>query len=338
MVRIGSFSRPRAVAVLAVAAALLALAIVLAAGIGTLSIPPGTTLRAIAQGTLGHAALLEGEEAIVWKLRLPRVLMGVLVGASLGTSGAAMQGLFRNPLAEPYLLGVASGASFGATLAMTLPGSSPALVPLFAFGGAVGAVVITLALSRAGGRARMTSILLAGVVVGSILTSLTMFLMLRDEDRLRAVFSWTLGNLSLSSWVTLGRATPYAASGMLLLYAFARGLDALQLGEDTARTLGVNARAVRIGVIVGASLATAAAVAFVGLIGFVGLVAPHVMRRLGAPDHRLLLPASALGGAALLVVADLGARVALRPAEIPIGVVTALLGGPFFLWLLRRQA
>ena len=162
--------------------------------------------------------------------------------------------------------------------------------------------------------------------------------MLRDADRLRAVFAWSLGNLALSNWGDLGRALPYALAGIGLLSLLARGLDALQLGEDTARTLGVNARWLRIGVVVGASLATAAAVAFVGIIGFVGLVAPHVMRRLGTPGHRVLIPASALGGGALLVLADLGARTLVRPAELPVGVITTLIGGPFFIWVLRRQS
>jgi iron complex transport system permease protein len=176
------------------------------------------------------------------------------------------------------------------------------------------------------------------VVVGSVLVSMTTFLMLHDADRLRAVISFAMGNLSLSSWRALALATPYAAAGIALLYALSRGLDALQLGEDTAKTLGANPRAIRFGVIAGASLATGAAVAFVGVIGFVGLVAPHVMRRLGAPHHRVLIPASALGGSTLLVIADLAARTIIRPAELPVGVLTTLVGGPFFLWLLWRES
>lgn len=319
---------------------------------GALSISWHATLTAIGKGLSGRAALLQGDEAIVWNLRLPRVLMATLVGASLGSSGAAMQGLFRNPLADPYLLGVASGASFGVAVAISLtgqlapafaetpiaPGALAATVPLFAFLGAVGAVLITMVLARSTKRAGSTSLLLAGVVVGAILLSLTTYLMLRDADRLRAVFSWTVGNLALASWADLARALPYAVGGGALLYAFARGLDALQLGEETARTLGINARAVKIGVIAGASLATASAVAFVGIIGFVGLVAPHAMRRLGTPQHRVLLPASALAGAALLVFADLGARTLVRPGELPVGVLTTLVGGPFFLWQLRRDS
>ncbi len=344
--------RARAAGALIGAALALGCATLVSLATGALPISLGATLRALTAGVEGHGANLEGAEAIVWNLRFPRVLMAALVGACLGSSGAAMQGLFRNPLADPYVLGVAGGAGLGATLAMTVggrlsdgftdgpfaPGGAPSWVPLFAFLGAAGAVVAVLALSRTGSRARTSSLLLAGVVVGSILISVNEVLMLRDADRLRAVFSWTLGNLSLANWGDLGRACPYAAVAMGLLFALGRGLDALALGEDTARTLGVNARALRVGVIVGASLAAAAAVAFVGAIGFVGLVAPHVMRRLGTPAHRVLLPASALAGAALLVLADLGARTIIRPAELPVGVVTTLAGGPFFLWLLRRES
>jgi iron complex transport system permease protein len=278
--------------------------------------------------------------------------MAALVGASLGSSGAAMQGLFRNPLADPYLLGVAGGASLGATLAMNVggrlsgayaeapfaPGGAPSWIPFFAFAGACLAVLTVLAVARAGRGERTTSLLLSGVVVGSVLISVNECIMLRDADRMRAAFSWTLGSLSFAGWGDLAHALPYAAAGMAVLFALARGLDALALGEDTARTLGVNARTLRGGVIVGASLATAGAVAFVGVIGFVGLVAPHVMRRLGTPGHRVLIPAAALAGAALLVLADLGARTVIRPAELPVGIVTTLAGGPFFLWLLRRES
>jgi len=337
---------------LAVAALLLAVALLVSAMNGTLAIPLPTTLHAIVVGLSGRAGELDGMSGIVWNLRLPRVLMAALVGASLGGSGAAMQGLFRNPLADPYLLGIASGASFGATLALTLSGHLPAafadgaldfgaasrFVPVAAALGAAFALLATLALSRANAtRGETTALLLAGTVVGSVLISLTTFLMLRDADRLRAVFAWTLGYLASASWANLGRALPFAASGLLLLFALARGLDALQLGEDTARTLGISPPRLRLGVILGASLATAACVSFAGVIGFVGLVAPHVMRRLGGPGHRVLLPASCLAGAALLVLADFGGRILVRPAELPVGIVTTLLGGPVFLWLLRQR-
>ncbi len=351
-VRARNKSARRAGLALTAAASLLVAGLLISAMNGTLAIPLMTTLRAIVVGLSGRAADLDGMGGIVWNLRLPRVLMAALVGASLGGSGAAMQGLFRNPLADPYLLGIASGASFGATLALTLSGHLPAafsegaldlgaasrFVPIAAALGAAFALLATLALSRANAtRGETTALLLAGTVVGSVLISLSTFLMLRGADRLRAVFAWTLGNLASASWANLGRALPYAGCGLLLLFALARGLDALQLGEDTARTLGVSPARLRLGVIFGASLATAACVSFAGVIGFVGLVAPHIMRRLGGPGHRVLLPASCLAGAALLVLADFGGRMLVRPAELPVGIVTTLLGGPVFLWLLRQQ-
>jgi iron complex transport system permease protein len=347
-----SSSKGRAVGALAGAAMVLVCSIAVSIGTGALPISLSTTVHALAEGVLGRGGSLDGSEAIVWNLRMPRVLMAILVGASLGSSGAAMQGFFRNPLVDPYVLGVAGGASFGATVAMTVGGhlsagfaegpfvssGPPGWVPIFAFLGAGGAVLAVLAFARVGGKSRATSLLLAGIVVGGILVALDECLLLLDADRMRAVYAWTLGNLSLSSWTDLGRASPYAIAGMALLYALGRGLDAMALGEETARTLGVDTRRLRAGVIAGASLATAATVAYVGAIGFVGLVAPHVMRRLGPPGHRVLIPASALAGAALLVVADLGARTVVRPGELPVGIVTTLAGGPFFLWLLRRDS
>jgi iron complex transport system permease protein len=328
----------------------LVVVVVFSASTGTLPISVSTTLSAVSKGLTGSGRSLEGLEGIVWNLRIPRVLTGVMVGAALGASGAGMQGLFRNSLADPYLLGVASGASLGATLAwLALGRLGPAFaeapfslattsnwVPLSAFVGALAAVGATLALSGFRARSRSAT-LLAGIVVGSVLTSLSTFLLLRDADRIRAVFSWTLGNLSFADWQGLGMVVPYAAAGVTVLGLLGRELDALQLGDDTARTLGVRVRRVQLGVIAGASLATAASVAFVGCVGFVGLVAPHVMRRIGVPLHRTLIVTSSLAGAVLLVLSDLLARTLTRPAELPVGVVTTLLGGPFFLWLLRRE-
>jgi iron complex transport system permease protein len=343
--------RARRVAAMVCAAGLLAIGLVLSVGSGALAIAPSVTAEAILEGARGRAQGLAGPLAIVWSVRMPRALMAALTGACLGGAGAAMQGLFVNPLADPYLLGVASGASLGATLALTaagrlaaafaddpfVHGAGAGLVPIAAFLGALLAVSLTLALARGRGATQPTTLLLSGVVVGSILASLTTFLMLRDADRLRAVVSWTLGSFSWSSWGDVRAVAPYAVVGLFVLFASARGLDVLQLGEDTARTLTPRIRALRLVVIAAASLAAAAAVSFVGVIGFVGLVAPHLMRRLGTPDHRTLIPASALAGAALLVFADLVARTVVRPSELPVGVITTLLGGPFFLWLLRRR-
>jgi iron complex transport system permease protein len=344
--------RHRAVSITLLLIVVLGAVVVLSLGSGALPIPFATTLHVLATGIKGSARHLDGLEAIVWELRVPRVLTGVLVGGSLGASGAAMQGLFRNPLADPYLLGVASGASLGATVAWVLlgtlgpasgelpfvPSNASSLVPLLAFVGAALAVVATVTIAGNGSRPRPTSLLLAGVVVGSIFAALSTYLLLRDTDRIRAVFAWSLGNLSFAGWRGFTSAAPYALIGFAVLMVCARSLDAMQLGDDTAMTLGVPVARVQMAVIVGASLSTAASVAFVGLVGFVGLIAPHAMRRLGPTDHRTLLLTSAMGGAIILVTADLAARTVARPAELPVGVVMTLLGGPFFLWLLRRSA
>lgn len=335
--------KTRAAGAVAGAGVLLVGAVLLAVGLGTLKVPPGVTLAAIGKGLIGKGASLGALERIVWEVRLPRVVAGALVGASLGASGAATQGLFRNPLADPYLLGVASGAALGATAAGLLLGhggaaefGAGALGPAFAFAGGLGAVMLTLAVARAGPRATNDSLVLSGVVVSSILTAATAYLVLRDGERLRAVVSWTLGNLALAGWAEARGLLPYAIVGVGGLFAQGRALDAMQLGDDTAQTLGVRVRPTRLAVIAGASLATGAAIAHVGSVGFVGLIAPHVMRRLGAGSHRPLIVSSALAGGAVLVLADLGARTLARPSELPVGVIMTLVGGPFFLWLLRR--
>jgi iron complex transport system permease protein len=338
-------SSSSAVAVLLGVGLLLLVIMVFAISNGTLEISPGTTISAIWKGISG--AKLEGLEIIVWDLRLPRVVFGALVGASLAACGAAFQGLFRNPLADPYLMGSASGAALGATVAVFTTGTASAgfaaglfsstsqLVPVLAFLGALGAVMLTLTLSRfaRGGNA----LILSGVIVGGILTSVSTYIQLRDADRMRAVFSWTLGNLSLAGWSEVLNVLPYSVLGILALMLLARALDALQLGEDTASTLGLKVDRIKLFTVIAASFVTAAAVAFAGIIGFVGLVAPHAMRRLGVANHRVLILASSLAGASLLVLADLGARVLTRPQELPVGVVTTVVGGVFFLVLMRRK-
>ncbi|APD10134.1 MULTISPECIES: FecCD family ABC transporter permease [Thermus] len=318
---------------------LLALALVLGLALGAVVVPPGEVVRAL----LGLEA-----NPIVTELRLPRVLGGMLVGAALGVAGAAFQGLFRNPLADPYLMGAASGAAFGVTLlAVLLGGLSPAFAQhavfqglplsatLFGFLGAVFATLLTLVL--AGGVARTGELVLAGVVVGSVLTGLTTYLMLQDADRVRAVFAYTLGNLAFLGWPSVKALTLFLLLALPPLLLLGRVLNALQLGEEVAQSLGLPLSALKLLLLAAASLLTAASVAQAGIIGFVGLVTPHALRRLLGEDYRVLLPASALGGAALLALADLLARTLTRPAELPVGVVTTLLGGPFFLYLLWRR-
>ncbi|GAO73925.1 FecCD family ABC transporter permease [Meiothermus ruber] len=306
---------------------------------GAVQIPAQEVLRAL----LGWQ-----DNPIVTELRLPRVLGAILVGAALGLSGAAFQGLFRNPLADPYLMGSAAGAAFGVTLAVSLAGGLsgafaqhaifgflPSSATWFGFLGAVGAVLVVLLLS--GGAGRTHDLILAGVVVGSILVGLTSYLMLQDADRVRAVFAYTLGNLAFISWQGVGSLAGYLLFTLPVFLLLGRTLNALTLGEETARSLGLPLEGLKLLLIGVCTLLTAAAVAQAGIIGFVGLVAPHVLRRLLGGDYRYLLPASALGGAVLLLWADLGARVLVAPAELPVGIVTTLLGGPFFLYLLWRE-
>ncbi|MGQ9511506.1 MAG: FecCD family ABC transporter permease [Thermaceae bacterium] len=314
------------------------LALILGVGVGAVYIPPGEVLRVL----LGLS-----ENPVLTELRLPRVLGGALVGGALALSGAAFQGLFRNPLADPYLMGSASGAALGVTLyAVLVGGLSPGFaqhavfthLPLSAtlagFLGAVFAVGLTLLL--AGGTARTHDLILAGVVVGSVLTGLTTYLMMQDADRVRAVFAYTLGNLAFVGWPGVKAMAVFLLLSFPLLL-LGRVLNALLLGEEVARTLGLPLEALELLIIAFASLLTAASVAQAGVIGFVGLITPHLLRRLVGEDYRFLLPASFLGGAGFLVLADLLARTLTRPAELPVGVVTTLLGGPFFLYLMWRR-
>ncbi|GAA0503292.1 FecCD family ABC transporter permease [Deinococcus depolymerans] len=311
---------------------LLLSAVVLGTGLGSVNVPPGEVLGALWRGLTGQT--LAGNDVIVWQIRLPRVVMGVLVGASLSVCGGAFQGVFRNPLADPYLLGVASGSALGATIAI-VAGWPRALIPVTALLLALGAVTCTLLLAREGRRFPPNRLILAGVVVGSVLSAATTALILRGEDRARQVLAYTLGDLGFSGWPDVLTVLPYAALGGGALLLLARALDTLQLGELTARSLGVPVERLRLITVVAASVATAGAVAYVGVIGFVGLIVPHVVRLLFGPGHRTLLPLSALLGGALLVYADLLART--TPLS-QVGIVTTLLGGPFFLWLLRRES
>lgn len=328
----------RAVSSLALPTLLLLLATLatalLAVGLGSVPISPAETLQAIGHGLSG--AELTGNDVIVWQLRLPRVALGFLVGAALAVSGGAFQGVFRNPLADPYLMGVASGAGLGATLVIAL-GLTSLFLPLFALLGALLSVFLALAIAREGSRLPTARLILAGVVVGSILTAFTTYLLLQNEDRIRQVFAFTLGNLAFAGWPQVGRLLPYVLIGGGVLLLLSKALNTLQLGDLTARSLGLPVERLRLLVIVAASLCTAGAVSYAGIIGFVGLVTPHLVRRLWGADHRVLLPISAVAGGTLLVLSDLLARTLTRPAELPVGVVTTLLGGPFFLYLLRRQ-
>ncbi|MBN2114483.1 MAG: iron ABC transporter permease [Acidimicrobiia bacterium] len=284
------------------------------------------------------SGLGEREAAIVWDLRLPRVVLAALVGATLAAAGAAYQGVFRNPLADPYLLGVAAGAGLGATVGIVTVGPAAALVPAAAFAGAVVAVMLTYALGGiAGGGRAGTTLVLAGVAVAAFFTAVQTFVQQRHADTVREVYSWILGRLSTVGWSEVALLAPYAAVSLVVLLLHRRLLDVLAVGEEEAETLGVSASRVRLLVVAAATLGTAAAVAVSGLIGFVGIVVPHAVRLLVGSSYRVIVPLSVLGGAAFLVLADLGARTLAAPAEVPLGVITAFVGAPFFAVVLRSS-
>lgn len=325
---------PLALSLLALIAAMLA-----AASFGSVPIPFVSLLGALVDGVTGH--LRGTADVIVWQLRLPRVLLAASVGASLALAGAAFQGVFRNPLADPYLLGVASGAGFGASLVLVLAGAVPWLahlgVPAAAFGCALLTVGLVTLLARQDSRLPPLSLILAGVVLGSSLSAATSFLMLASRDRAAGILSWLLGSFAFASWGRLEVIVPILVPTALVIVLGWRALDVMQLGEESAAQLGVPIETVRLALLAAATLVTAAAVSVSGIIGFVGLVVPHAVRLAFGPGHRRLLPLSAVWGGLFLVLSDLCARTVAAPSEIPVGVVTALVGGPFFLALLRRQ-
>ena len=280
-----------------------------------------------------------GDASLVHELRLPRVLLAFLVGGSLGVSGASLQALVRNPLADPYLVGLSGGAGLGAVLAIALHAGGPWAIPLAAFLGALGAVGIVYRLSVVAGRRLDPHVLLlGGVVVGAFAGSLmSAVITLASASELRSAMLWLLGGFGFASWPALGLFAAYAVVPVAVLLASARGLDLLTLGEDNAQYLGADVERLKRRVYLSVAALTGAAVAVSGVIGFVGLVVPHVMRRWGGPIHRALLPAAFVGGGAFLVAADLVARTAFRPLELPVGIVTALIGVPIFALQLRRS-
>jgi iron complex transport system permease protein len=280
--------------------------------------------------------------SIVWEIRFPRVVLGLLVGGLLSIAGASYQGVFRNPLVDPYLLGVAAGAGLGATIAL-VSGVGDGLgaldpVPLLAFAGALVAVFATYLLAGRAGRSSGTAtLLLAGIAVAAFFTALQTYVQQRESESLREVYSWILGSLTTTGWSEVYLALPYAAVTVTALLWFAPMLDVLSVGDDEARSLGLEPERIRLAVLFAASLAAAAAVAVSGLIGFIGLVVPHAVRSVVGPSNRSVLVLSLLFGGAFLAAMDLLARVVASPAELPIGVLTAFLGAPFFVWILRTR-
>jgi iron complex transport system permease protein len=312
--------------------------------VGPVPLSPGAVLLELA-GRLPlvdtHSGLSRQEAAILWQLRLPRVVLGGLVGAMLALAGAAYQGVFRNPLADPYLLGAAAGAGLGATLAIAYGPDTTAwpvdLLPLAAFAGAVIGVVAAYALGRSGGARTTTTLILSGVAVAAFLTAVQTYLQQQKAETLREVYGWILGRLTTAGWHEVALVVPYALLSTVAILLHRRLIDVLAVGDDEAASLGVRAARVRLVVVAAATLATAAAVAVSGLIGFVGIIVPHTIRLVAGPGHRLLVPLSLIGGAAFLILADLVARTVMAPAELPIGVITAFFGAPFFALVLRTS-
>jgi iron complex transport system permease protein len=321
---------------------------VLALGVGSVGIAPETIVRILAAkvtlalgGTVDAPTWTTGQETIVTQIRLPRVILASLVGAALAVSGAIYQGLFRNPMGDPYLLGVAPGASLGAMFLLAFGAELgllwTQLLPAAAFAGAAGATVIIYSLARVDRTTPVTTLLLAGVALGAVLSALTSLLMYARPEKLQMALGWLFGSFSRSGWDQVDIALPYVVVGLALALVQARPLNLLLLDEDQARNLGVDVERTKIVLIIAATLLAAASVAVSGLIGFVGLIAPHTARLIWGPDYRRLLPSAAFVGALFLVLADLFARTAFSPQEVPVGIVSALCGGPFFLWLLRQR-
>ena len=316
----------------ALLALMLLVGLALSLGVGAVPLTPGQVLAALA-----GSPLKESHTAIVWDFRLARGLLVCLCGMALGAAGTGFQGLFRNPLADPYIVGASSGAALGATLSVVLAKAIGASLPIgaAAFLGALVAVFAASLLAEASGIGSLAALLLSGVALGSIFSALASLLLLLDDQALHEVFAWLLGGFGGRSWPQLQQAMWIAPIGMASLWLMARPLDALTVGEEGASALGLNLRWARFVIIVAASLATAAAVAAGGIIGFVGLVAPHLARTIFGPGHSRLIPAAMLIGALLLLGADVLARGLLPPLELPIGVLTTLLGAPFLIVLLR---
>jgi len=331
--------------ILVLLGALLLLCLLLASGLGAVSISPLNIVKMTVDRVLPidlSPTWQPTDETILFQIRYTRVIAGALVGAALASAGVLFQGLLRNPMADPYIIGTSAGAAFGATIAMMLPISlaflSFGLVPIAAFVGALGAVLLVYNLARVGGKTPVVSMLLAGFAVSAMLTAVMFFMVTLSgkPGLLQNVYSFLMGSVSVSGWSKIVIVAPLVVAGIIAARLLAFRLNAFALGEEGAAYLGINVERDKILVLALGSLLTAAAVSISGLVGFVGLVVPHAMRLVLGPDHRLLLPSAALLGAAFLVLADLVARTMLAPTEVPLGVLTALIGAPFFVYLLRR--
>lgn len=335
--------RKHLLAIILILIAALLITIVFSLKIGRFAMPL-ESIVAIIGSQLGivsteKLAFTPEQQAVLWYIRMPRMLVGMLVGAALGTTGAVMQGLFSNPLADPGIIGVSSGAATGAVLsiALGLTGYGIFYMPAFAFAGSILAIIITVFLAMRHGKIPVLTLMLSGVAVGMLLAAVTSAtLTMISEQQLQQYMFWMVGGLDYRRWEHVLLAFYPITIGILILCVMARQLNILALGETEARAVGMNVMPMRLFLLLVASLTTATAVCVSGNIGFIGLVIPHVMRMLVGPDHRVLLPTSAIAGAVFLLLCDTLGRAIMPPAEIRVGIMTALLGTPYFLYLLRK--
>jgi len=321
-----------------VLAGVLFVSVVVSVAIGPVWIAPGKIAAMLSNlVTPTNHTWSEAEAIIVYQIRLPRTFLALLVGAGLAVAGVAMQALFKNPLADPYILGASSGAGFGAALIISLGLVSVVFVPFAAFAGAIIASFTVYALSMIGPKSSVSLLLLSGIALSTLLSAMISYLMFLSGSNLHQLVFWLMGGLWASKWVYVEVTFPIILIGTVILYAFARDLNLMLSGEESAQHLGVAVESLKKVILVTVSFIVGVAVAFCGIIGFVGLIVPHVVRTFTGPDHKALIPASALFGGILLIWADVIARSAIPGSEVPVGIVTALLGAPFFLYLVRSR-
>ena len=334
--------REATISQIALLAAILGSAVVISTGMGYIQLPAMDVIKILMAKLSGQTSLIEGMDKIfpvvVFDVRLPRILSAAIVGAGLAISGVVFQGILLNPLADPYTLGVSAGAAFGASLAILLNIGfmGTASVPLFAFVGAVGTLLFVMYLSASSGGVSSTNLILSGIIVAAILSAGISFLKYIADEQVSVIIFWLMGSFGSRTWADVGLAFLFVGCGFLIFMFFARDLNLMSLGDRTASSLGVDTKRVTLALLITASLIAAICVSVSGIIGFVGLLVPHMMRLLTGPDNRRLIPISLLAGAILLLAADTITR-AVLPSEIPIGVLTALIGGPFFCYIFRKQ-